>query len=84
MLPEFLSVKECGVVFSVNEATIRRAIKRGWIAAIKIGDSKRSPYRISKKSIEVIHQNMLLQQIIMGKKNIKTCDDKDSLHYESN
>jgi excisionase family DNA binding protein len=52
---EFCSIKEAAVVFGVNEATIRRAIKRGWIKAIKIGDGKRSPYRISKKTIESIH-----------------------------
>jgi excisionase family DNA binding protein len=52
---EFLSIKEVAVIFAVNEATIRRAIKRGWIVAFKIGAGKRSPYRISKRSIENIH-----------------------------
>lgn len=52
---EFYSVKEVAVIFAVNELTIRRAIRKGWIKAIKIGEGKRSPYRISRKCIDNIH-----------------------------
>jgi excisionase family DNA binding protein len=63
MQAEFFSIKEVAVIFSVNEATIRRAIKKGWIIAIKIGDGKRSPYRISKKSIENIHNSLTINRL---------------------
>ena len=59
MESEFFSIKEVAVIFSVNQTTIRRAIRKGLIVAIKIGDGKRSPYRISKKSIEHIHQTII-------------------------
>lgn len=62
---EFFSIKEVAVIFAVNEATIRRAIKRGWIVAFRIGDGKRSPYRISIKSIENLHLNLVLKQKIV-------------------
>lgn len=52
---EFLSIKEVAVIFAVNEATIRRAIKRGWIIAIRIGEGRKSPFRISRQSIDKIH-----------------------------
>jgi len=56
---EFYSIKEVAQIFAVNEVTIRRAIKRGFIIAIRIGDAPKSPYRISKKSIEAIHQSII-------------------------
>jgi len=59
MESEFLSIKEAAVIFSVNQTTIRRAIRKGLIIAIKIGDGPRSPYRISKKSIENIHETII-------------------------
>ena len=55
MLPEFYSIKEIAVIFAVHENTIRKAIKKGFIAAIRIGNCKKSPYRISKKTIDKIH-----------------------------
>ena len=66
--PEFLSIKEASVVFSVTEVTIRRAIQKGFLIAIRIGDGKKSPYRISKKSIEDIHTLIILQHRQKGKK----------------
>jgi excisionase family DNA binding protein len=66
---EFISIKEVAVIFSVNEITIRRAIKKGWIKAIKIGEGSRSPYRISRKSIDDIHISLIrkyIPAIIMG------------------
>lgn len=56
---EFLSIKEVAVIFGVNEATIRRAVRRGWIISIKIGEGKRSPYRVSRKTIDSIHQSLM-------------------------
>ena len=61
MEAEFLSIKQVAVIFSVNEVTIRRAIKKGLIIAVKIGDGKRSPYRISRKSLDVIHENIIIK-----------------------
>ena len=61
MEQEFLSIKEVAVIFAVNEVTIRRAIHKGLIVAVKIGDGKRSPYRISRKSIEQIHSTIIYQ-----------------------
>ena len=58
---EFLSIKEVAVIFAVDESTIRRAIKRGWIVAIKIGEGKRSPYRISRVSIDHIHDAIIIR-----------------------
>lgn len=68
MESEFLSIKETATVFAVNEVTIRRAIKKGFLIAIRIGNGKRSPYRISKKSIEAIHSAIILQLSKMGAK----------------
>ncbi len=56
---EFYSIKEVACIFAVSEITIRRAIKKGFIIAIRVGDSPKSPYRVSKKSIEAIHQSII-------------------------
>lgn len=56
---EFLTIKETAVVFSVHVTTIRRAIKKGFLIAIRIGKGPRSPYRISRKSIEAIHESII-------------------------
>ena len=58
---EFLSIKEVAVIFGVNECTIRRAINRGWIVAFKIGEGSRSPYRISRRTIDNMHLGMILK-----------------------
>ena len=68
MEPEFISIKEAAVVFSVNEVTIRRAIQKGFLIAIRIGNGDKSPYRISKKSIEDIHSLIIMQHRQKGKK----------------
>ncbi len=59
ILPEFLTIKESAVIFSVHPITIRRAIKKGFLIAIRIGNGPRSPYRISRKSIEAIHESII-------------------------
>lgn len=56
---EFLSIKEAAIIFAVHENTIRKAIRMGFIAAIRIGNCKKSPYRISKKTIDKIHIAMI-------------------------
>ncbi len=56
---EFYSIKEVAAVFAVHQITIRRAIKKGYLVAIRIGGGKRSPYRISKREIEAIHHSMI-------------------------
>ena len=68
MESEFISIKEAAVVFSVNEVTIRRAIQKGFLIAIRIGNGDKSPYRISKKSIEDIHDLIIMQHRQKGKK----------------
>lgn len=65
---EFLSIKETAIIFSVHESTIRRAIKKGFLLAIRIGNNPKSPYRISRKSIEAIHSSIISQ---LSKKSFK-------------
>lgn len=72
MEPEFISIKEVAVLFSVNEVTIRRAIKKGLIIAIKIGDGKKSPYRVSRKSINQIHEAIISQHLEIARKRLET------------
>ena len=59
MEQEFYSIKETAVIFAVHEITIRRAIKKGFLIAVRIGEGRRSPYRISKKSIDAIHSSII-------------------------
>lgn len=59
MQPEFYSIKEVAVIFNVHSNTIRRAIKKGYIIAIRIGEGPKSPYRISRKSIDAVHIKVL-------------------------
>lgn len=56
---EFYSIKEAAIIFGVHPNTIYRAVKRGFLIAIRIGLSPKSPYRISKKSIEAIHISII-------------------------
>lgn len=56
---EFYSIKELSVIFACHHTTIRRAIKRGHLIAIRLSNGKRSPYRISKKSVEAIHESII-------------------------
>jgi excisionase family DNA binding protein len=65
---EFYSIKELAVVLNVHINTVRRAIKKGHLIAIRIGDTKRSPYRISKKSIEAIHESIIREFARKAKK----------------
>lgn len=59
MEQEFLSIKEVAVIFGVHHTTIRRAIKKGFLIALRVGDAKKSPYRISRKAIEQIHVSVI-------------------------
>jgi excisionase family DNA binding protein len=52
---QFYSIKEAAVIFRVHENTIRKAIRKGYLEAIRIGDGPKSPYRISKEEIRKIH-----------------------------
>ena len=56
---EFYTIKETAVIFGVHQNTIRRAVKMGFLVAIRIGNGKKSPYRISIKSIEAIHSSII-------------------------
>lgn len=56
---EFLTIKETAAIFSVHHTTIRRAIKKGFLIAIRIGNGPRSPYRISRKEIDAIHHSVI-------------------------
>ena len=67
METEFYSIKEVAVIFNVHANTIRRAIQKGYIIAIRIGEGKKSPYRVSRKSIEAVHVN-ILNKYILNKK----------------
>lgn len=59
MEKEFLTIKETAQIFGVHTNTIYKAVKKGFIIAIKIGDSKKSPYRISRKEIDAIHSAVI-------------------------
>jgi excisionase family DNA binding protein len=56
---EFLTIKETACIFSVHPNTIYKAVKKGFLIAIRIGNGSRSPYRISKKEIEAIHSSVI-------------------------
>jgi excisionase family DNA binding protein len=56
---EFYTIKECATIFGVHHNTIRKAIKNGFIIAIRLGKGDKSPYRISKRQIEEIHSSII-------------------------
>ena len=68
---EFLSIDETAKHFDVHPNTIRKAIHRGFIVAIRIGDSIRSPYRISTRILDQIHISMLKEMAEKGPKQKK-------------
>lgn len=68
---EFYSIKEVAYIFSVSSLTIRRAVRKGHIKSIRIGEGKRSPYRISKKTIDNIHENLLFKKIQKDENEVK-------------
>jgi len=59
MEQEFYSIKEVAIIFAVHEITIRRAINKGFLNSVRVGNGKRSPYRISKKVIALIHESLI-------------------------
>jgi excisionase family DNA binding protein len=59
MQDEFFSVKEVANILKVHPNTIYRAIEKGYIRAIRVGDRKRSPYRISKIVVEKMHPKQI-------------------------
>ncbi len=59
MESEFYSIKETAVIFNVHVSTIRRAVRKGHLIAIRMGLGPKSPYRISKKQIEAIHKSII-------------------------
>lgn len=69
MESEFLTIKEAAVVFSCHPNTIRRAVRLGFLIAIRVGNGTRSPYRISKKSLEAIHNSILCKLSKSSQKN---------------
>jgi excisionase family DNA binding protein len=52
---EFFSVKEVSKILKVHPNTIYKAISKGYIVAIRVGDKRKSPYRISVKVLEQMH-----------------------------
>jgi hypothetical protein len=56
---EFYSIKETAVIFGVHENTIRKALKKGFLIGIRVGDGQKSPYRISKMQISAIHSSII-------------------------
>jgi len=59
MEKEFLSIHETSIIFGVHENTIYTWIRKGFIIAIRIGNKPKSPYRISRKSIQAIHESII-------------------------
>ena len=60
MTPQFYSIKEVAAIFGVHICTIRRAVLAGHILSLRIGEGKRSPYRISKEFVDKLHRDSLL------------------------
>jgi predicted site-specific integrase-resolvase len=56
---EFLTIKETSIIFSIHINTVYTWIRKGFITYIRIGDKPKSPYRISRKAIEAIHNSIL-------------------------
>ena len=56
---EFLTIEEVAIIFGTHPHTIRRAVREGYLVAIRLGLGPRSPYRISRKSIEAIHSSII-------------------------
>lgn len=48
---EFLTVIEYAILLQVHANTIRRSIKDGRISAFRVGQGKRSAYRIARSEI---------------------------------
>ena len=59
MEKEFLSIKETAELFSVHINTIYTWIEKGFIVANRIGNKPKSPYRISRRSIDKIHESII-------------------------
>jgi excisionase family DNA binding protein len=56
---EFFSVKEVATILKVHPNTIYRAIIKGYIKAIRIGDRRKSPYRISVLVVDAMHPKLI-------------------------
>jgi hypothetical protein len=65
---EFYSVNEMAKLFHCHPNTIRRAIHLGYFVAIRLGLGPKSPYRISRKSIEEIHTSIIRELAKKAKK----------------
>jgi excisionase family DNA binding protein len=66
---EFLTIKEVAVIFSCHPNTIRRAVRLGYLIAIRVGNGSKSPYRISRRSLDAIHTSIISE---LSKKSQKT------------
>ena len=68
MEKEFLSVVEISKIFSIHKNTVYEWIRKGFIVSIRIGNKPKSPYRISRKAIEEIHNSILKEMALKVKK----------------
>ncbi|HZY25503.1 MAG TPA: helix-turn-helix domain-containing protein [Bacteroidales bacterium] len=59
MEKEFLSANETCQIFGIHKNTLYIWIKKRFLVALRIGDKPKSPYRISRKSIEAIHESII-------------------------
>lgn len=51
---EFLTIKEFAILLRIHPNTVRRAIKSGRISAFKVGQGKKSSYRVARSEINRI------------------------------
>ncbi len=57
MIEEYYTVKEFAKLLKLSTETVRRAIRAGKIAAVKIDDSKKGSWRISRFQFERMTAN---------------------------
>lgn len=64
---QFLTIEETAKELNVHKNTIYNAVRKGYIVGIRLGVGPRSPYRISRKCLDYIHEMIIKKMIINNK-----------------